>query len=66
MAVVESRSVELRSVALCFWALALVASILRVYARAVIMKAFTIDDWLMMLAMVSAYLMMTKLTIKTT
>jgi len=54
MSVVESRSLELRSIALCFWALALVASVLRVYARAVIMKAFTIDDWLMMLAMVSS------------
>ncbi|KAH7024727.1 uncharacterized protein B0I36DRAFT_163974 [Microdochium trichocladiopsis] len=48
---VESRSLELRAVALGAWALALVASILRVYARAFIMKAFAADDWLMMVSM---------------
>ncbi|KAH7021619.1 uncharacterized protein B0I36DRAFT_334894 [Microdochium trichocladiopsis] len=51
MAEVESRSLELRAVALGAWALALVASLLRVYARAFIMKAFAADDWLMMVSM---------------
>ncbi|KXJ84656.1 hypothetical protein Micbo1qcDRAFT_213625 [Microdochium bolleyi] len=53
MAEVESRSLELRSVAIAFWVLAFVASVLRVYARAIIMKAFSVDDWLMMLAMLA-------------
>ncbi|KXJ89089.1 hypothetical protein Micbo1qcDRAFT_213432 [Microdochium bolleyi] len=51
MAATESRSLELRSVAVGAWVLAFVATVLRVYSRAVIMKAFAIDDWLMMVAM---------------
>lgn len=49
----SDRSVELRTAALVLWSLAAVATALRVYVRTRIMKAFTIDDWFMMLAMVS-------------
>ncbi|KAH7020746.1 uncharacterized protein B0I36DRAFT_387602 [Microdochium trichocladiopsis] len=53
MAELESRSLEIRSVALAAWALALVAVVLRVCARAFIMKAFAADDWLMVAAMIA-------------
>lgn len=48
----SDRSVELRTAALVLWSLAAVATALRIYVRTRIMKAFTIDDWFMMLAMV--------------
>ncbi|KAH7033727.1 uncharacterized protein B0I36DRAFT_362363 [Microdochium trichocladiopsis] len=51
MAEVESRSLELRSIALGAWSLAFVASALRVYVRTFILKRFAVDDWLMMVAM---------------
>lgn len=56
MAATESRSLELRAVAIGAWVLAFVATVLRVYARAGIMKAFTTDDWLMIVAMVRSCL----------
>lgn len=49
----SDRSLELRTAALVLWSLAATATALRIYVRVKIMKAFTIDDWFMMLAMVS-------------
>ncbi|KAF5667225.1 integral membrane protein PTH11 [Fusarium heterosporum] len=47
---VETRGPELLVVNVVFWSLAFITCLLRAYVRCFIVKAFRIDDWLMVLA----------------
>ena len=50
---VVSRSLELRGVAVALWSLAATATALRVYVRVGILKNFAVEDWIMLVALVS-------------
>ncbi|KAH8900843.1 hypothetical protein GQ53DRAFT_863589 [Thozetella sp. PMI_491] len=53
MAQVETRGPAVQAVAIAFLVLSIVAAVLRCYVRAFIVKAFGVDDHLMILALVS-------------
>jgi hypothetical protein len=54
MAEVEDRGPQLRAVCTVLLTVTILSSLLRCYTRLGIVKAFGLDDWLMMLANVSA------------
>lgn len=49
---VESRATQIAAVAYTFVIISSIATILRVYCRAVVIKAFALDDWFAVIAQV--------------
>ena len=49
---IEDRGPELKTIGIAFLTFAYITVLLRTYVRAVLIKAFGLDDWLMVLALV--------------